>query len=369
MSQAVSSFHNWLQRVIIVPPLLGLSVAATLYAAGRPSGAKAALTLATLPVLAKLTGDIVTGIRRGEFGLDVVAALSMSAALVVGEHLAAAVVALMYAGGQYLEAFAEGRARREMTALLARTPKHALLLGPTGMQEVPLESIVPGDRLFVRRGDVVPVDGTVAKGRARLGQSALTGEALPVRRLEGDAVESGSTNAGAVFELLASPRAAPAIASMPASSGWWRPLSGQGLRWRGWQTVMLVFLAVTVALAMAAWIFTGDPVRAVAVLVVATPCPLILAVPVALVAGLSRAARHSILIKSSRVIEVLSRVRVIVLDKTGTLTEGKTRIVLSTHRAASANSRSCGSPLRRTRPRPASSLGPSCKRHPSGASA
>lgn len=326
MSHAVSSFHNWLQRIIIVLPLLGLAVAATLYAAGLLSGVKAALALATLPVLAKLTVDIVTGFRRGEFGLDAVAALSMSAALVVGEHLAAAVVALMYAGGQYLEAFAEGRARREMTALLARTPKHALLLGPTGMQEVPLESVVPGDRLLVRRGDVVPVDGTVAKGRARLDQSALTGEALPVRRLEGDAVESGSTNAGEVFELLATRRARDSIYAgivrlVETAQRSRAPMERLADRYA------LVFLAVTVALAMAAWIFTGDPVRAVAVLVVATPCPLIIAVPVALVAGLSRAARHGILVKGGQVIEVLSRVRVIVLDKTGTLTEGKARIV------------------------------------------
>lgn len=326
MSHAVSSFHNWLQRIVIVPPLLGLAVAATLYAAGLLSGVKAALTLATLPVLAKLTGDIVAGIRRGEFGLDVVAALSMSAALLVGEHLAAAVVALMYAGGQYLEAFAEGRARREMTALLARTPKHALLLGPTGMHEVPLESVVPGDRLLIRRGDVVPVDGTVAKGRARLDQSALTGEALPVRRLEGDAVESGSTNAGEVFELLATRRASDSIYAgivrlVETAERSRAPMERLADRYA------LVFLAVTVALAMAAWIVTGDPVRAVAVLVVATPCPLILAVPVALVAGLSRAARHGILVKGGQVIEVLSRVRVIVLDKTGTLTEGKARIV------------------------------------------
>lgn len=326
MKHAVSSFHNWLQRIVIVPPLLGLVVAAALYAADLPAGVKVALALATLPVLAKLAGDIVAGIRRGEFGLDVVAALSMSAALMVGEHLAAAVVALMYAGGQYLEAFAEGRARREMTALLARTPKHALLLGPTGMQEVPLERIVPGDRLLVRHGDVVPVDGTVAKGRARLDRSALTGEALPIGRLEGDAVESGSTNAGEVFELLATRRASDSIYAgivrLVETAGRSRaPMERLADRYA------LVFLAVTVTLATAAWIFTGDPVRAVAVLVVATPCPLILAVPVALVAGLSRAARHGILIKGGRVIEVLSRVRVIVLDKTGTLTEGKARIV------------------------------------------
>lgn len=326
MNLVASSFQDWLQRIVIVPPLLGLAVAAGFYAAGLPSGASVALTLATVPVLAKLAGDIVEGVRRGEFGLDVVAALSMSAALLVGEYLAAAVVALMYAGGQYLEAFAEGRARREMTALLARAPKEALLLGPGGVREVPLENVVPGDRLLIRRGDVVPVDGTVAKGRARLDQSALTGEALPVRRLEGDAVESGSTNAGEVFELLTTRRADDSIYAgivrlVETAQRSRAPMTRLADRYA------LVFLAVTIVVAMAAWIFSGDPVRAVAVLVVATPCPLILAVPVALVAGMSRAARHGILVKGGQVIEALSRVRTIVLDKTGTLTEGNARIV------------------------------------------
>jgi heavy metal translocating P-type ATPase len=250
----------------------------------------------------------------------------MSAALVVGEHLAAAVVALMYAGGQHLEAFAEGRARREMTALLSRAPKHALLIGPAGLREVALESVVPGDRLLIRRGDVVPVDGTVAKGLAELDQSALTGEALPVRRREGEAVESGSTNAGDVFELGASRRASESVYAgivrlVEAAQHARAPMARLADRYA------LIFLVVTVALAVSAWIVSGDPVRAVAVLVVATPCPLILAVPVALVAGMSRAARHGVLVKGGQVIESLARVRVIVLDKTGTLTRGQARIV------------------------------------------
>lgn len=315
-----------LRRALLLMPLLGLGAAAMLHLGDRPAGASAALVLATLPVLAGLVIDIVKGIRRGEFGLDIVAALSMSAALLVGEHLAAAVVALMYAGGQHLEAFAEGRARREMTALLSRTPKHALLLEPAGLREVPLDSVVAGDRLLIRRGDVVPGDGTVAKGQAVLDQSALTGEALPVRRREGEAVESGSTNAGDVFELIASRRASESVYAgivrlVEAAQQARAPMARLADRYA------LLFLAVTVALAAAAWALSGDPVRAVAVLVVATPCPLILAVPVALVAGMSRAARHGVLVKGGQVIESLSRVRVIVLDKTGTLTRGEARIV------------------------------------------
>src|SRR5690242_17343287 len=145
-------------------------------------------TAATVPVLLVLLTEVVITLRRGDVGLDIVAALSMTAALAFGEALAASIVALMYAGGQYLEAFAERMARREMTALLSRVPRTALRYRDGQLEETALELILPGDRLLVRRGDVVPVDGTVAKGLAVLDQSALTGESLPVQFKLGDVV-------------------------------------------------------------------------------------------------------------------------------------------------------------------------------------
>lgn len=131
----------------------------------------------TVPVLAALLYDIAASLRRAEVGLDIVAALSMTAALTVGENLAAVVVALMYSGGQYLEAFAEGHARREMTAILVRVPRTAVRYSNSIIEEVGLETIAPGDRLLIRQGDVVPVDGTVISGVAILDQSALIGDA------------------------------------------------------------------------------------------------------------------------------------------------------------------------------------------------
>ena len=279
----------------------------------------------TLPVLLALLIEIAASLRRGDLGLDIVAALSMAAALAVGQTLAAAIIALMYAGGQYLESFAERAARREMTALLSRVPRAALRYRDGGLEEVALGRIEPGDRLLVRRGDVVPVDGTVAKGVAVLDQSALTGEALPVSFATGQAVMSGATNAGEAFDL-----AAAACAEESTYAGIVRLVeSAQASRApmaRLADRYAMVFLAVTVALAGAAWALTGDAVRAVAVLVVATPCPLILAVPVALVSGLSRAAKLGILIKGGKAIEQLARVRALVMDKTGTLTHGEARI-------------------------------------------
>jgi heavy metal translocating P-type ATPase len=280
----------------------------------------------TLPILLALLIEIVTSLRRRDLGLDIVAALSMTAALAFGEELAAAIVALMYAGGQYLESFAERAARREMTALLSRVPRTAVRHRDGQLEEVALDLILPGDRLLVRLGDVVPVDGTVAKGMAVLDQSALTGESLPVQQGAGQAVMSGSTNVGEAFDLVATRRAeestyAGIVRLVDAAQRSRAPMSRLADRYA------ILFLAVTVMLAGVAWVLASNPIRAVAVLVVATPCPLILAVPVAIVSGLSRAAKLGILIKGGKAIETLARVRALVIDKTGTLTLGQARVV------------------------------------------
>jgi cation transport ATPase len=187
---------------------LGLVMGLALSVAGHAAWSAMIWTAATLPVLLALVAEIVVSLKRGDIGLDIVAVLSMTAALIFGEQLAAAIVALMYAGGQYLEGYAERQARREMTALLSRVPRTAMRHRAGELQEVALGSIQPGDRLLVRRGDVVPVDGTVARGVAVLDQSALTGESLPVQLKPGDAALSGSTNVGEAFDLEATRRAA-----------------------------------------------------------------------------------------------------------------------------------------------------------------
>jgi len=303
---------------------LAAGIAAAL--AGHGEWARAIWTAATLPVLAALLIEIVTSLRRGDVGLDIVAALSMTAALAFGESLAASIVALMYGGGQYLESFAEKAARREMTALLSKVPHTAIRHRDGQLEEVALELLQPGDRLLIRRGDVVPVDGTVAEGIGILDQSALTGESMPVKIPPGEAAMSGSTNAGEAFELVATRRAAEStyagiVRLVEAAQRARAPMSRMADRYA------LLFLVLAVVLAAGAWLLTGDPIRAVAVLVAATPCPLILAVPVAIVSGLSRAAKFGILIKGGKAIETLARVRSLVIDKTGTLTAGQATIV------------------------------------------
>ena len=314
------------RALLILFPALGLATGFIIRLFGLADWSGAVWAAFTLPVLLTLIYDIVSSLRRGDVGLDILAALSMSAAILFGQELAAAVIALMYAGGQYLENFAERHARREMTELLSRTPRSALRHRDGGLEEIELDAIAPGDRLLIRQGDVVPVDGRVSAGVAVLDQSALTGEPIPVQRRHDELVMSGSTNAGEAFDLLASRRAAEStyagivrLVEMAQSSK--APMSRLADRFA------IVFLAVTLVIASAAWFLTGDAIRAVAVLVVATPCPLILAVPVAVVSGLSHAARRGVLVKGGKVLETIARVRSLVLDKTGTLTEGRARIV------------------------------------------
>jgi heavy metal translocating P-type ATPase len=315
-----------LRPVIAAWPAGGLLLGLALHLAGWERWAGPIWAAATAPVLVALLTEIIVSLRHGDVGLDFVAALSMLAALVFGEYLAAAVVAVMYSGGQYLESFAERRASREMTALLSRVPRSAVRYRNGRLEEVDLDAIEAWDRVVVRKGDVVPVDGAVVEGVAVLDQSALTGESMPVQHKVGEAVMSGTTNAGEAFHLTAARRAAEStyagiVRLVAAAQRSRAPMSRLADRYA------IAFLAATVALAGAAWVWSGDPIRAVAVLVVATPCPLILAVPVAIVSGVSRAAKHGILIKGGRALESLAGVRSLVIDKTGTLTLGRARVV------------------------------------------
>ncbi len=315
-----------LKTAILLLAVAGLVVGLGAHAAGRADLADMIWRAGVLPALLALAVEILRNVRLGEVGLDIVAALSMTAALVFGETLAAAVVAVMYSGGTFLESFAEGRARREMHDLLSRVPRSATRHRNGALEDVPLDAVAPGDRLLIRNGDVVPVDGTVTSASAFVDTSALTGESLPQRLAPGADVMSGSTNAGEAFDVTATRRAkestyAGIVRLVEEAQRSKAPMARLADQWS------LGFLALTLAIAGAAWWLTGDPIRAVAVLVVATPCPLILAVPVALVAGLSRAAHFGVLIKGAGPLETMARVRTLILDKTGTLTDGRPQIV------------------------------------------
>ncbi|WP_113486178.1 heavy metal translocating P-type ATPase [Rhizobium cremeum] len=292
----------------------------------RPDLAMLAWFGGTGVVLAALAVEILQSLARGHLGVDVIAGLSMSAALAFGEPLAGAIVALMYAGGQQLENFAEGRARREMTALLGRVARTAMRYVDGHLEEVPIESLCPGERILMRRGEVVPVDGRLLSDRADVDMSALTGESLPVRLSRQDEVASGGTVVGSAFDLEVLRRSeestyAGIVRLVETAQQSRAPMMRLADRYALW------FLLLTLALAGSAWWASGDSTRALAVLVVATPCPLILAVPVAIISGLSRAASRGVLVKSGGALETLATIRVAVLDKTGTLTGGQAGVV------------------------------------------
>jgi len=254
-------------------------------------------------------------------GVDTIALVAMVGALALDEELAGAVIGLMFSGGAALEAAASRRARRELTRLVERAPRVAQLRDGSVLREVPVDQVHPGDTVLVRTGEVIPVDGSVAGDEAVVDTSALTGEPLPVTLRRGMAVMSGSANAGAPFDVRADrPAAESAYAALvrlvEQAQAQRAPFVRMADRYAGF------FLLVTLLVAGLAWAISGDPVRALAVVVVATPCPLILAAPIALVSGLSRAARNGVIVKGAGTIEALGEARTVLFDKTGTLTVG-----------------------------------------------
>lgn len=317
---------NRLKLLLVFVSTAGLAAGFLAPFIGMAAWQASAWQLAAIVVVVFLVKDIFVSLRRGEFGLDIVAALSMSAALYFGEMLAAAVVALMYSGGQLLEDFAEARARSEMNSLLGRAPKRALRYFDGQLAEVAIEQLVPGDRILVRQGEIVPVDGKVVRGKALLDQSIITGESVPVYRKAGDDVLSGSSSLDTAFDLTVKRSAAESTYSgivrlVQAAQQAKAPMVRLADRFALW------FLALTVVLAGGTWMITGDHLRMLAVLVSATPCPLILAVPVAIISGISKSARRGVLVKGGPVLETLARASVLVIDKTGTLTEGRAKLV------------------------------------------
>ena len=308
-------------RNLAVTQLVAIVAGGLLHRAGHPEAGSAVWAVSAVVALVPLAWDVGRALMRREIGVDVIALLAIASALVLGEYLAAAIVALMLSGGLALEQAAGRRARRELAALIARAPSFANRRDDGGIERVPVAAVVPGDVVVVRAGEVVPVDGAVEDEEAVIDESALTGEPLPVVHSRGSPVRSGTANAGSAFDLRATrPAAESAYAALVRLVRQAESQSAPFVRMA--DRYAAIFLPVTLVLAVGAWALSGDPVRALAVLVVATPCPLILAAPVALVSGLSRAARRGVIAKGSGAIELLGRAHTVLLDKTGTLTMG-----------------------------------------------
>ena len=314
-----------LRRALIAIALGGLVLGFVAAGGGRSSAARVIWAVATLPVVVALAVSIVRDLLAGRMGVDAVAMVSMSGALLLGESLAAVVVAVMYAGGNVLEDFAVARAERELTALVDRAPRVARRREGDRIVELPVDAVAIGDELLVRPGEIIPVDGVLLSAAALIDESALTGEPLPISRRAGESACSGTLNVGEAFEIRAVATAgestyAAIVRLVTAAQTAKAPLIRLADRYA------LLLLPATLSVAGLAWIASGDAIRGLAVLVAATPCPLILAAPVAVIAGVSQAARHGILVKGGGPLEALARVHTVIFDKTGTLTVGGARL-------------------------------------------
>ncbi|HET6792104.1 MAG TPA: heavy metal translocating P-type ATPase [Actinomycetota bacterium] len=308
-----------LSRVWLATSILGLATGGVLAWMGQPDAANIAWAVTTAVALVSLLRDVVIGLLRRQPGVDVIALLAMGGSLALEEYLAGAVIALMLASGEALEAFADRRAHRELSALLERAPRTVSRYEGNDLVERPVGEVRRGDRLLVKPGAVIPVDG-IASTHAVLDEAALTGESRPVERAAGDPIRSGAVNAGGAFDLLATTTAegstyAGIVRLVREAERQKAPFVRLADRYAA------IFVPITLVVAGVAWV-AGDATRALSVLVVATPCPLLLAVPISIVSGISRAAHRGIIVKGGGVLETLARAKVLVLDKTGTLTSG-----------------------------------------------
>ncbi|MCC9204197.1 heavy metal translocating P-type ATPase [Arthrobacter sp. zg-Y769] len=305
--------------------LVGLAVLALLAADAGTAAARTASLYAGAVALRTSVG-MVRNIRAGNWGLDILAVIAILSTVAVGEFLAALIIVLMLSGGEALEDYAAGRARSELDALLERAPQRAHRVAADAVVDVAATDVRPGDILLVRPAELVPVDGILLDPAAEFDESSLTGESLPALRSAGQKVLSGSVNGTAAVRIRATATTADSqyqriVALVQEAAASRAPLVRLADRYA------LPFTGLSLLIAGAAWLASGDPVRFAEVLVLATPCPLLIAAPVAFIGGMSRAARHGIIVKGGATLEQLARIRTAAFDKTGTLTAGRPELV------------------------------------------
>jgi heavy metal translocating P-type ATPase len=311
-----------LATVFVVAAVAGLACGGVGWVVGADEVADISWAATTALGLVAASAWMIASLRAHRPGVDILAVLALAGTLLTGEYVAGALVTVMLATGRVLEVRAAGRAERELRALVARTPQVVHRYEADGLTTPSLDAVVPGDLLLVGPGEVVPVDGRVEGHDAVLDESALTGESLPVTHIPGDSVRSGVVNAGGAFDLRATTSAAEStyagvVRLVEAASAEQAPFVRLADRYALW------FVPLAVVMAAVAWAVSGDVQRAVAVLVVATPCPLLLAAPIAIVSGMSRCASRGVVVKDGGALEQLARGEVLLFDKTGTITRGR----------------------------------------------
>ncbi len=315
-------------RAAVTPALAigALVVGGALALGAATRGWSAPFLLGALIVLgAPVVLRTLRGLLSGRFAADVVAMLAIVVAMVLRQPVAGLVIVLMQTGGELLERYAEGRASAAVRELEAAAPRiaHRLLdAAAHDTEDVAADAVVVEDLILVRPGEMVPADGTVHEGNSSLDTSRITGEPLPARVDVGAPVRSGVVNLESPLVLRVT---APARDSLYArivelvrtAQAEKSPIQRTADRWAVW------FTPVTLLACAVAWWLSGDPARVLAVLVVATPCPLLLATPVAIIGGINRSARRQIVVRNGAALEQLATVDTVVFDKTGTLTHGR----------------------------------------------
>ena len=293
------------RRSLILIALAGLALGGAAILAGYSATAAWIWTAATVPVLIALAVSIVRDLMAKRMGVDAIALLAMGTALILDQSLAAIVVAIMYTGGTALEDYAVARAERNLKSLVDRAPRVAHRRIGQAVADVDIRCVKIGDTILIRAGEIIPVDGLVTSPVAVVDEAALTGEPIPVTRQAGESVRSGTLNAGDTFEITTTATAeestyAGIVRLVTAAQTAKAPFIRLADRYA------LLLLPVTILVAGLAWALSGDPIRGLAVLVVATPCPLILAAPVAFIAGVSQAAHRGIIIKGGAPLDALA---------------------------------------------------------------
>ncbi len=276
-----------------------------------------AIAGASIPLLISLVQQVF----KGNFSVDILALLSIATSLALGQYWVAAIVVLMLSGGQALEGFATRRASSVLNALAKRMPQIAHRAG-TAVQDVSIDSIAVGDELLIYPHEICPVDGLVVSGQGSMDESYLTGEPFLIAKAPGTSVLSGSINGNVALTIRATKiasdsRYAKIVEVLHASEENRPRIQRLGDRLGSWYTPLAI------AIALASWYFSGQSERFLAVLVIATPCPLLISIPVAIIGAISLGARLGIIIKDPSILEKMDTCRTLIVDKTGTLTYGK----------------------------------------------
>ncbi len=265
--------------------------------------------------------NIARDILKKHFGVDLIAGVAIAGAYFLGQYLPALVLVLMLSGGQALEAYAMRRAKSELSKLLERSPTRATKKENGIYKEISVDEIHPGDEILIKSGEIIPVDGIVIEGLSLINEASLTGESLPIEKIAGSLVSSGTENTtGSILiratKIAKESRYAKIVDLVKNAQESKAPIVRLADRYA------VVFTCITFGISALTYLFFHDWIRVLSVFVVATPCPLILATPIAIISGMSRAAKFGIIVKNGGALESLAEVRTILFDKTGTITMG-----------------------------------------------